>query len=532
MPTGSPFALFTFEACRQQLANQRASGQDGFYDIVSTVKTPLTVFEERRFINTTTWDISEHISFKNVLAYAHLYTENSSNIFGNYFPDQTDPSGKRELTVGISIANPSYPVTSQETWVWETQFQGTSLAGKFIWQAGAYYENSQPDGVSGNNAASFLYCDVATLETTDLSQVQCSDPLNGILGGVLSYQVETEYLNKAIYAQSTYELTESLSATLGLRYTWDKTKGHGTKQLYRYSGTIQQAPQITTQSPALESTAPTGMFELTYRPWEDVMTYARYTRGYRQGTVNLAADPGLDTHGPETIDTIEVGLKSDFDWLIPGRFNIAIFDNTLTDMQLQGGYISTTSGPTTAIFNAGEGASRGVEIEAYFRPLEFLTTSISYSFLDTELVESADFCGRVAAVGPLEGFSCTPIAEAGDELPFAAKSSYVINMNLILPAPAEWGLMTLGTTYAYTGMQRVGASSQSPDPYIDEFALFNLNLDWAGIFGSPIDLVIYGSNLGNTEYETYKSSTYRTLGFDSRSVGQPKMVGARLRYSF
>jgi iron complex outermembrane receptor protein len=31
---------------------------------------------------------------------------------------------------------------------------------------------------------------------------------------------------------------------------------------------------------------------------------------------------------------------------------------------------------------------------------------------------------------------------------------------------------------------------------------------------------------------TYASGTYYTLGFDSRMVGMPRMMGARLRYNF
>ena len=75
------------------------------------------------------------------------------------------------------------------------------------------------------------------------------------------------------------------------------------------------------------------------------------------GNTNITADPGVDFHEPETVDTFEIGLKSSFDGPIPGRFNVAIFDNTLTDMQLQGGYVSTTSGPTTAIFNPADPTS-------------------------------------------------------------------------------------------------------------------------------------------------------------------------------
>ncbi len=34
------------------------------------------------------------------------------------------------------------------------------------------------------------------------------------------------------------------------------------------------------------------------------------------------------------------------------------------------------------------------------------------------------------------------------------------------------------------------------------------------------------------EYVTYTSGTYNLLGFESRMLGTPRMVGARLRYNF
>ena len=531
VPLGSPFALLTFRPCQQQLDNQEAAGQNGFYDIASTVKTPTTQIEEQRYINTTTWDITDNLSFKNIVAYSRLYTENGSNIFGNYFPDPSDPSGAREFTIGISVVSPDVPVTSQETWVWEIQLQGLSFDNRLTWQAGAYYENSGPDGFSGNNAASLLYCDVGSIEGGP-SDFNCFDPLGGLLGGVLSYQVKTDYLNRAVYTQGTYDFTPAFSSTLGLRYTWDETEAYGVKNLYRYVGTAQQAPEVTVQTPKVKSTAPTGVIEFNYRPWDSLMTYAKYTRGYRQGNTNTLADPGLDSHQPETVDTYEIGFKSTLDWPVPGRFNVAFFDNTLTDMQLQGGYISRTSGPTTAIFNAGKATSRGVEVEAFFRPFQFMTTSLSYSHLDTELVRSSDFCGRVQDVGFIEGFSCTPIADVGDELPYAPDHSYVASANFFLPLPLSVGMMNFGITYAYTGEQRVGASSQSPNAVLDDFGLLNMNLAWTGMFTKPLDLIVFATNITDEQYVTYVSSTYRTLGIDSRAVGLPRTIGARLRYSF
>ncbi|MFA5941071.1 MAG: TonB-dependent receptor [Sinimarinibacterium sp.] len=529
---GSPLGLLTYQACQQQLADQQAAGNAGRFDVVNDMESSTLDIKERRVINTTTWSLSDDLTFKNIFAYAHLLTENGSNVFGNRFPDSSDPTGTRVFGIGHSIPRTDMPVTNQETWVEEMQLQGNAFDSRLIWQAGAYYEHSQPDGFSGNSSVALVYCEIASIETNDPAQYNCYDPLNGIVGEPYRYKVRTEYLNQAVFAQGTYTVADPFSVTLGLRYTWDETEGHGVKEFYPYYQNVQQAPEITVQKPKLKSTAPTGFLEFDFRPFEGTMTYAKYTRGYRQGTVNMLADPGLDTHQPETVDTYEVGLKSTFGGLVPGRFNIALFDNTLTDMQLQGGYVSTTSGPTTAIFNAGEGTSRGLEIESYFQPFETLSLSLSYSFLDTKLVKSADFCSRVEEVGYIEGFTCTPIAEAGDELPFAPNHTYIANLNWTLPLPEHWGRVDFGGTYAYTGEQRVAATSSSPFAVLDGFGLLNLNLGWTGILETDYDLNLFATNVLDKEYVVFTSGTYRPLGIESRNVGAARFIGARLRYNF
>jgi|GEM_PF-194413 len=527
----NPFALFTAQPCQQQLADQEASGQDGFYDLQSSVPGTFTKIKEKRFINTTTWDITDNLTFKNIFAYAHLHTENGTNVFGTYFPDPTNPGGNREFTVGASVASPTIPVTSQETFVEEIQFQGLSLSDRLIWQAGLYYETSRPDGFSGNTSASFLYCDLGTIEQ-DPSQYDCFDPLGGFLGGVLVQEYKTEYLNQAVYAQATYDLLESLSATLGLRYTWDETEGYGIKTRYAYLAAVQQAPVQSITTPRVESQAPTGMLELNYRPFDGIMTYAKYTRGYRQGSVNLAADSGVDTHQEETVDTYEIGAKTSFGGWVPGRFNFSVFYNELKDQQLQGGYVSTNAGPTTAIFNAGESEIQGFEIEAFLQPLQFLTVALSYSYLDTELLEQGDRSDDVSEVGFLEGSTYTPIAVVGDELPFAPRHSYVANVNLFLPAPESWGLMSLGSTYAYTGEQRAAASNATPFDVLDDFSLLNFNLSWTEMFGSGFDVTLFGTNVLDEEYVTYVGGTYNIIGIESRGMGLPRTFGARMRYNF
>lgn len=550
----NPALAITAEGCQRQLAQQQAAGEDDFYDLVSTVPEPSTNIEDLRVINTTTWDLTSTITLKNILAYSHLETENESDIFGTQYTETqatflglglpggvSDPN--REFAVGISLVDPNIPVTSQEAVVEEMQIQGVSFDGRLDWQGGVYYEHSEPDGFSGNNSVGLLSCEFSTVKPADPSQFNCFDFSGGVLGSVLGQDLKTEYRNKAVYAQSSYDIFEWLTATLGLRYTWDNTRGYGIKTRYTFVGNVQQDPIIQVTTPKQSSEAPTGLLELKYRPLANAMVYAKYVRGYRQGSVNLAADPGLDTHDHETVDNYEIGAKAEFGGPVPGRISVAAFDNELRDMQLQFGYISSTSGPTTAITNAGRAEIKGYEAEAFFKLLEDLSLSLSYSMLNTELIEQGNInrqkveeavtaASGNSVSGQLAAQTATPIADEGDELPFSPESAWTVSLNYRLPLPADFGTVNIGGTYIYTGERRVAASSSGPFGLLEEYSLINYNASWRAIVGSGFDLSLFATNVRDEEYTTYVSGTFNTLGFESRQVGLPKMFGARLRYNF
>ncbi len=525
------------ESCQQQLNRQQAAGQNGFYDVVSTIKSPMTNIQEKRLINTLTWNINDDVTLKNILAYAHLHTENGSDIFGTQFRYALlgvplDPNPGREFKTGVSVANPNIPVTSQETYVAELQLQGNSFDSALQWQGGVYWENSRPDGFSGNNSAGLISCNMASLEG-DPSGFNCYDPLGGVVGGVLVQEYKTEYLNRAVYTQGTWNFSDQWSATAGLRYTWDRTEGYGVKTRYSWLLATPLAPTRTVSEPQTSSKAPTGLLELDWKPFEGQMIYAKYLRGYRQGNVILAADPGVDTFEPEKVDTYELGIKTQFGGPIPGRFNLAVFYNDFTNQQLQLGYISAASLQTTTIVNAGKSRIQGIEGEAFFQLHERVTFALSFSVLDTELLEQEDQTDRVGdAGGFLARASVTPIADVGDELPYAPKQTYVGSLNWRLPVPDSLGDMDLGVTYSHIGEQRSAASSSGPFGMLPAFELLNANFTWGRIFNSPMDLVVFGTNILNEEYTTYTSGTYNLLAYESRAVGTPRIVGARLRYNF
>ncbi|NGY03950.1 TonB-dependent receptor [Solimonas terrae] len=534
-PAGNPFYVFSAAPCRRQLAAQAAAGKDGFYDLASTIATPESNLKEWRAINTTTWDFSDNAHLKNIFSYAHLRTEAGNDIFGTTFSYTVagipvDPNPDREFKIGVSAPAPDEPVTSQETFVEELQLQGTSFNDAFEWTTGAYFEKSLPDGFSGNNSIALISCNLASIEGPP-SGYNCYDPLGGVLGGVLTQHFKTTYLNRAVYAQGTYNFTDKFSTTIGARYTWDSTEGYGIKDRYTYLLSVPLAPKEQITTPKTSSQAPTGQVEFSYKPVKDVMGYAKYVRGYRQGNVILAADPGIDTFEPEHVNSYEIGLKTTYRGFIPGRFNVAAFYNDLTNQQLQFGYVSPTAQTTTTIANAGKSRIAGVEVESFMQLARGLTWAVSYSYLNTKLIKAEDRTAEVTAAGAIPG-TATPIAVQGDTLPFAPDHTVVTSLTYTLPLPPEIGSIDLGATYVYTGKRRSSASGSSPDAVLDPFDLLNVNVNWYSMFNSSFDLSLFGTNVLDEKYITYGSGTYYTLGFDSRQVGLPRMYGARLRYSF
>jgi iron complex outermembrane receptor protein len=477
---GNTFFVFVGAQCQKQLDDAKAAGHGGYYDLASTIASPMTLINSLRTINTTTWKINDDVHLKNIFSYAHLHTENGSDIFGTQFHYQVagitvDPNPDREFKIGISVPSPGEPVTSQQTFVEELQLQGASFDNALEWTTGAYFEKSLPDGYSGNNSIALVSCNLASIEGPP-SGYDCYDPLGGVLGGVLVQHYKTTYLNRALYAEGTYHFNEQWSTTVGGRYTWDHTEGYGIKDRYTFLLAVPMAPTESISNPEVSSKAPTGQVQLSYKPDKDVMTYAKYVRGYRQGNVILAADPGIDTFKPEHVNSYEVGAKTSFRGWIPGRFNVAAFYNDLTDQQLQYGYISRGSQTTTTIVNAGKSRIAGFELESFLQPLPGLIWATSYSYLNTKLLKF--------------------------------------------------------DTYVYTGKRRSSASGSSPDDVLDPFSLVNLNLNWTSVLQSSFDLSGFVTNLLDEKYMTYGSGTYYTLGFDSRAVGMPRMIGMRLRYNF
>ena len=559
--------------CRAALA---AQGSD-FYAVSSIAPEAETRSRQWQVINTTTWQISDSLTIKNIASFANLKNGLSGQVFGTGFntgnlapPAVPTPPAALPYTFTFNAGIPGRPLFNVNTFVEELQFQGKAAEGRLNWQLGLYYEKSSPVGISSGNSAGNIACDFSTLYQGDPTAFRCRDvgydavlpiltaaqgPIVGPLiarqafsGSAVQVSGDNSFENIAAYAQASYELTEDLSATLGLRYTWDKARGHSRSVTYRFSPDALSAPLSSgcsdnTASLAngclinvqQNSDAPTWLVGLDYKPNDDLMVYAKYARGYRQGGVNIAgvAAQGLNRFAPEKVDSYEVGAKSEFRGAVRGMLNVAFFYNDFTDQQIQAGLLTINGNPTTAVINAGASTIYGAEVVANVELFRGFTLAGSYSYLHTKVDEFTpiDPARLVGVLSPLQAVP-SYTTEKGKPLSFAPEHQFAITATYRLPVPEEVGRMSIAGTYSYTAKYQAVLASVSPFATIPAYDTVNLNLNWNRVAGSPVDVSAFATNLFQKKYYTFIGGQFNSTGFEYRQVGQPRMYGLRVTYNF
>lgn len=127
----------------------------------------------------------------------------------------------------------------------------------------------------------------------------------------------------------------------------------------------------------------------TFQFNDDVMLYAFYSQGYRDGGIAGSA-ANFREFDTETLNAYEAGVKSDgMDGRL--RFNGAIFYYDYEDLQLELSQLRNSL-VSTLVFNAGSAELSGVEIESTWLPADAVQLSLNMSWLSTEIaqLESSD----------------------------------------------------------------------------------------------------------------------------------------------
>jgi iron complex outermembrane receptor protein len=538
----------------EQLQNEASKGA-GFYTVQNNLPNPQTTLDQWQIINTTTWRASDSLTVKNITSYAQLKEDFRSPLFGTDF-DLNRLAGKTIASLGLPASLNPYPVgtkvgftaiipvpggdtANQSTFTEELQFQGT--ATNFNWQAGGYLELSDPLGFVGSRSPVLLGC-------SDYVNLICTNPIGA--GSASFSQGKTNFRNYGVYAQATYSLSDHFKITGGARYTWDRassstqnrnllvpTPGVVISNPARPCTNPDAAPPVCNISVATRSEKPTWLIDLDYKPTEDVLIYGKYARGYRAGSVSSSSPTEFNTFKPEKVDNFEVGAKTSIRGPIRATFNVAGFYNDFSNQQLQLNLnprnLNSGVVPSSGIINAGKSRIYGAEVEASVTPFTGFTVDANYTYLHTEIRRI--FIPATSADSPF--IANTPI-EPGDPLALSPKNKVTATATYTLPLDADIGKVSVGATFIHIDKQLTNYLYRDSGGKLDDFSyvgkrnLLNLNLNWNSVFGTPFDVSAFATNVTNRKYYAFIPGLLDTVGFETATLGEPRMYGARLRYRF
>lgn len=356
----------------------------------------------------------------------------------------------------------------------------------------------------------------------------------------------------SLFGQADFKLTDTLTATGGVRYSWDRRTLTGLTYLSGISGLI--TPQINYDSlpapvvcnngaalpdcratlPAYTDKRPTWTAGLSWKPAENMLVYANVSRGFRSGGYNLRGSlAGVGPQGsygpfkPEIVTNYEGGVKLDFNLgAMPVRANLSVYHQDYKNIQRT--IFAQFPGEVTAqayILNAAAAKIDGGELELSVRPVQGLSLSgyasyirPNYDSFSYVVAANADGSGSRTVDGSDNPFSGTPKWQLG------ANARYEQEL-------ADNGILAFSAQYYH--QERIfwsdnGERRATTNPY----GLVDLRVEWNGVMGGPVELAAYVRNLTDKKYKALGASGYDTLGFISYIPGSPRTYGGTMTVRF
>ncbi|WP_129793181.1 TonB-dependent receptor [Sphingosinicella sp. CPCC 101087] len=290
----------------------------------------------------------------------------------------------------------------------------------------------------------------------------------------------------AAFTQWTFEVTDALSVTAGIRYT-DEAKGiRGI--LFNVAPASAPEPAIPTalcpfNGPPPTQTgclflstdrfeenfsATTGSASIQYRFGPAFMAYLSWSQGFKSGGFNQRYNAAPPDNAPiafdsEQAETFELGFKTN-----PARrlrFNAAFFTTSYDDIQL-----TYRLGVVPLLFNAGAATIRGAEFELDWVPVADLRIDASLGWLDNEFDSIID----PPPFGPI---APTAIATLDSRLPFTPEWQAHIGASYTFRFGNGWAL-TPRVDVSHTSDQFFDAGN-SPEIAQDDVTVVNAGLTLA-----------------------------------------------------
>jgi len=338
----------------------------------------------------------------------------------------------------------------------------------------------------------------------------------------------------AFFGDFSYDLTDQLILSAGLRWTQDRKTGTVLRQdwLGIRSPTFgnPNARFFRTRTDYTNSRtfdAFTPRISLSYQPTEDLNLYASWGRGFKSGGFDMRGDAifipsTVNGYEPEFIDSWELGFKGAF---LDRRLfiNAAAFYSDYRDQQVtvQAVQPPPNVGVASVVDNAGQATIYGFELEMRAIPTDNLQFNLAFGYTFAEYNEFLTFIAG----------GTTPI-DVADQRVFQNTPRYVVNANLTWSNPLFGGRLDVIPALALRSEQSM---FEIPNALLDQPAtvIADVAVNWTSE-DNRFTLGVQGRNLTN---ELYRVGGYNFPGaLLGNSVigfyGPPRTISVMAGFNF
>lgn len=424
----------------------------------------------------------------------------------------------------ITYLTDNFKQTNEE---WSQEFTLSGSAGRLDWIGGAYYYQSEIDeafqftlpALQATFEALFgLFGGGGPLPSGSLAAF--GTRLDGLPSAIpfLDFQVIQDLESVAAYGQGTYNFTDRLRGTAGVRWTRDK-KDVTQTVVNNIGGDFCRDVDLNDSWSEV-----TGKVGLDADVGEDHLVYASISRGFKAGGFN--GGQCRNPYDPETLLALEVGSKSR---LLDNtlQINLAAFYYDYKDLQARL-FINNAS----IVENAADAETYGFEVEWLWLAGANFRVDGSLSLLETEFKDflSTDPLNpQIGSNCDATGLGCQQDLSGNDLLrspPVKANlaAEYDIGLN-------SAGTLTLRGEYAYTdSMYHTVFNNDFAKQ--DDYSLWNARLIWNPAPGSldGVSVIAFVENAGDEDFVMIHAPN-ATTGGTLTQYGPPRTWGLQVRYS-
>jgi iron complex outermembrane receptor protein len=395
------------------------------------------------------------------------------------------------------------------------------------WVGGLYYFWQE---VRGYNTMAYG-SDAAAFNLPAVPAALGAISLDGFESQAFSNPVTRSY---AAFGQATWNLSDALKVTAGLRYTHEAKEG-AYEQIHTGGANLSVLPPAlagaalsirdqfarrTAYATRFSDDNLSGLLTLSYAPSRDVLTYATYSHGSKSGGLNLSVLPaGVSPQvKPESVGNFELGVKSQwFDRTLTA--NLALFQADVRNYQTV--VFDAPPGMVTSFQYIGtvpKVRSRGIEADLTWQPRPWLGLNASGTYLDATYRSYTN-----AVQKPEDADQGASQDLSGQRLAGSSKFSYTLGADISQPV----GLLTIYAHADYSHRSSFYTTvSNSRYSLIPAYGLVNARIGLR-TEGGGWDLSVWARNLGETDY--YQSLSPGNNGAVTAVIGEPRTYGATLR---